>query len=148
MNENEVEQIPVEETEMPPEEQPVSLPVHLKVIAQDLIAVSRHSNDPDQKAEFFKGIRNELELVGEELQMDMETFEEEAPEKIRKIVQDIDKNLLECQNLFLDAIENMLDFTETEDPQLIENANESIGEAEELMKKGDYLQRELEELLG
>jgi len=89
-----------------------------------------------------------LERVGNQLHEDMKSIEEreEAPEKVAEICSDIDDKLVDSMNLFLDAVENMMEFIETEKPELIDNAKKDILKSEELIKQGDNLSIELEEL--
>lgn len=130
------------------EHEKVDLTEHLRIISDDLLAISKSENDPTQKTEFFKGIKEELELVISELQEDMDIFHQDMPEKVAEICKDMDKNLMECQKLYENAIGEMLKFIHSENPDLIVSAKKFLDEAEEKMKKDDLFQEQLDTLIN
>ncbi len=130
------------------EEEKVDLTEHLRTIADDLLEISKSEDDEEQKTEFFKGIKEELEMVISELQEDMEIFREEMPEKIAAICGEMDKNLQECQELYESAIREMLKFIESGNPELIVEAKKMLKDAEEKIKKDDLMQEQLETLIN
>lgn len=130
------------------EEEKVDLTDHLRTIADDLLEVSKSTDDPDQKEEFFRGIKEELEMVIAELQEDMEIFHEEMPDKIAEICRDMEKNLQECQDLYENAINILLKFIENKNPELIADAKKILNDAEEKIKKDDLMQEQLDTMIN
>ena len=130
------------------EAEKVDLTDHLRTIADDLSEIDKSSDDSEQKTEFFRGIKEELEMIISELQEDMEIFHQEMPEKVAAICKDMDKNLQECQELYEKAISNMIKFIDNRDPHLITDTKKILDEAEEKIKKDDLMQEQLETLIN
>jgi len=126
-----------------PSEQPVGLISHLNMVGDKLLETSQQEEDEERKAQEYDIIAQILEEDGTEIQGMIEELNEEVPENVALITKEIDEKFAMASNYFLDAIEFYFDFLETENPEAIQKAKESIKEGARILEEADAKAQEL-----
>ncbi len=120
----------------------------IHILADDLLELSQKEElDKEKKLEYYEKIIEQLSKVEYEIKDDMkhiETMESTESDKVTDMCAGIDENLTAAQNLFLEAIGLLREFSETESPDLIEKVKGILFDAQIHLNRGDELSQEME----
>lgn len=128
------------------ERQPQGIAEHLEELARIILSISEKEQDEEKKLEYFQYIFNVLEQDALELQSIIEELNEELPEQVQEACLEVDKNMARSSNFFLEAINYMVEFMETEKVKFIEKARESIQMGSESLDKAEQINQQLGEI--
>ncbi|MCE1247316.1 MAG: hypothetical protein LWY06_11785 [Firmicutes bacterium] len=128
-------------------EAPVGIVQHLQMIGSKLVSISNKEPDRGKRSEYYRFVGELLEEISDEIQEMTRNLEKnDLPEKVAALTAEIDENFVGASGKFLDAIEFYYDFIETENPEDIEQATQSITEGVVLLEEADAKARELSSL--
>ncbi len=121
-------------------EMPGGITGKLYYFAQILRAIREEEKNPDKLREYNEEIQQELMDMSEEIrQMMEELYSDDLPEKVAELTRDIDDKFDEASSLHLDAVEMMLEYIETAQENLIDQAMETLEKAGGLLEHASML---------
>jgi len=120
---------------------------YLRTIADDLLYISENEKDPDKKEEYYNQIFKQLEQDEMRLHKDSLTLDEEAHGNITEFLSEINDVMREGNILFMEAIGMMIEFTNTDNSELLAKALDSINEADGLLDRAEELNDDLKAFL-
>jgi hypothetical protein len=126
----------------------VGINAHLRGVAFMLREISQKEKDGEKKAEYFGVVAQRLQQDAQDIGEMMEDLEaDELPGALTELCQDIDGLFTGASNLHLDAINCMLEFMETEDPQAIDDSLQMLKEGSALLEQADGLVMQLSSIV-
>lgn len=128
--------------------QQAGLTDYLAETAMDLLAVSEDEQDDGARADFYDETYRDLMDHSDRLgRLMTDLDEEEAEEEVWEICGPVDEIFIQTANMHMDAIDMMVEFMETEDPQLIGKITETLGEAAALLEEAEDMVGRLRSLI-
>ena len=137
----------MEETGAVQVQQGIGITQHLLEIVNDLRKISGTVDDEKKKEKYYDMIFQQLSKDEDRLLEEQEAEVEENPEKIAEFMSEMDGLTLENNNLYLEAIGMMIEFTNTEDPEMLTQAESTIKDADKILNEADDLNESLKSFL-
>lgn len=125
----------------------VGIARHLFQVLEDLRYIRENIQDVEKKKEYFDLIHIQLNFDEKKLKEETEDLDEEIPDELRDFMCELDTAMKTSKTLFLDSMNKMLKFIESEDPELLEESAKATEEGENMQNRASELNQILKDYL-